>query len=201
MIYIVFILRGKNNMKKTTRLLATLCLPLGFISFGNTKANAAAANPTFKEVSVHDPSIMKANGTYYIIGSHMGAAKSNDLMNWNSISGSVSNTKLFNDVKKDLAEALSWGQSDTFWAGDWIKLADGRYYMYYCVCRGDSPQSTIGYAVADKPEGPYKNLGMLLKSSHMMQMLILMQLIQMYFLMPKGSYGWCMDLTLEEYIC
>lgn len=30
-------------------------------------------------VSVHDPSIVKDNGTYYIFGSHMAAAKCDDL--------------------------------------------------------------------------------------------------------------------------
>lgn len=95
----------------------------------------------------------------------MNAAKSSDLMNWTSISNSIDQNALFKNTRKELAEALAWGQSDTFWAGDWIKLKDGRYYMYYCVCKGDSPQSCIGYAVADKPEGPYTNKGILLKSS------------------------------------
>ena len=35
-------------------------------------------------VSVHDPSIVKdpATGTYYVFGSHIEAAKSNDLQSW-----------------------------------------------------------------------------------------------------------------------
>ena len=33
-------------------------------------------------VSVHDPSVIKDNGTYYIFGSHMESAKSADLKNW-----------------------------------------------------------------------------------------------------------------------
>ena len=37
--------------------------------------------PKFKEVSVHDPSIIRAeDGTFYIFGSHMAAAKSDDLI-------------------------------------------------------------------------------------------------------------------------
>ncbi|MBO6282722.1 MAG: arabinan endo-1,5-alpha-L-arabinosidase, partial [Pseudobutyrivibrio sp.] len=36
-------------------------------------------------VSVHDPSILEVDGTYYIYGSHMTAAKSTDLLNWESI--------------------------------------------------------------------------------------------------------------------
>lgn len=39
--------------------------------------------PKFKEVSVHDPSVIRAeDGTFYIFGSHMTAAKSDDLIQW-----------------------------------------------------------------------------------------------------------------------
>ena len=43
----------------------------------------------FKNVSVHDPSIVKDNGSYYIFGSHLAAAKSQDLMNWSLIGSGV----------------------------------------------------------------------------------------------------------------
>lgn len=36
-------------------------------------------------VSVHDPSVIEADGTYYIFGSHMSGASSEDLRNWTSI--------------------------------------------------------------------------------------------------------------------
>ena len=36
-------------------------------------------------VSVHDPSVVKDGDEYYIFGSHMSAAKSTDLLNWESI--------------------------------------------------------------------------------------------------------------------
>jgi arabinan endo-1,5-alpha-L-arabinosidase len=47
-----------------------------------------------------------------------------------------------------------------------IQLADGRFYMYYNACKGDSPRSALGVAVADRVEGPYEDLGILLKSGH-----------------------------------
>lgn len=43
-------------------------------------------------VSVHDPSVIKDNDTYYIFGSHMESAKSADLRNWIGFS-SVANAK------------------------------------------------------------------------------------------------------------
>ena len=36
--------------------------------------------------------------------------------------------------------------------------------MYYCACRGDSPLSALGVAVADEIEGPYLNLGIIFRS-------------------------------------
>lgn len=120
---------------------------------------------TFQNTSVHDPAVIKVDNTFYITGSHMAEAKSDDLINWTSISDSVANQTLFEDIKNDLKEALDWGKTTTFWASDWIKLNDGRYYLYYCVCEGTSPQGAIGYAVADSIDGPFENLGLLVKSS------------------------------------
>lgn len=37
--------------------------------------------PTFTEVSVHDPSIIKDGDAFYTFGSHLAAAKTKDLMN------------------------------------------------------------------------------------------------------------------------
>ncbi|WP_410511476.1 glycoside hydrolase family 43 protein [Paenibacillus sp. BR2-3] len=59
---------------------------------------------------------------------------------------------------------FAWAQSDTLWAPDVIQLADGKFYMYYDACRGDSPLSAMGIAVSEHIEGPYKNKGIILKS-------------------------------------
>jgi arabinan endo-1,5-alpha-L-arabinosidase len=45
-----------------------------------------------------------------------------------------------------------------------IRLADGRYYMYYCCCEGSKPLAALGLAVSDSPEGPFENVQILLKS-------------------------------------
>lgn len=118
-----------------------------------------------KNVYVHDPSVIKVNGTYYIFGSHLASARSDDLLNWTQISTNPRRgNKLVPDPVQEFHEALVWAQTSTFWAPDVIKLEDGRYYMYYCNCEGSSPRGDIGLAVADNIEGPYKNLGMFLKS-------------------------------------
>ena len=125
--------------------------------------------PRWQDVTVHDPSIIKGDdGYYYIFGSHMAAARSEDLIKWKLISRDASNAgcMLVKDVQTEMAEALSYAKTTTFWAPDVVQLADGRYYMYYCTCQGSSPLSALGYAVSDKPEGPYKNLGIILKSGY-----------------------------------
>ena len=44
---------------------------------------------TFTRISVHDPTIVKAeDGTFYLFGSHLAAGKSKDLASWANISGS-----------------------------------------------------------------------------------------------------------------
>jgi len=121
--------------------------------------------PEFKYVTVHDPSILKTNETYYIIGSHLASAKSKDLIRWQQISSYVSNSNpLIPNVYIKLKESFAWAETDTMWAGDIIQLKDGRYYMYYCLCKGDSPRSTLGVAVSNYIEGPYEDLGIILKS-------------------------------------
>lgn len=119
----------------------------------------------FKNVSVHDPSVIKADGTYYIFGSHLAGAKTKDLRNWTLIGSGVSEKNpIIPDAKNEMKEAFDWAETDTFWAPDVIQLADGRFYMYYCTCEGGSPLSSLGIAVSDHVEGPYKDLGIILKS-------------------------------------
>ncbi|RZT09871.1 arabinan endo-1,5-alpha-L-arabinosidase [Duganella sp. CF402] len=119
------------------------------------------------DASVHDPSVIKVDGTFYVFGSHLAAAKSTDLMNWTKIADGVNAANpLFNNVVTSLADTFAWAQVTDLWAPDVVKLADGKFYHYYCACKGDSPRSALGLAVADKVEGPYVNKQILLKSGN-----------------------------------
>jgi len=127
--------------------------------------SAQAAAPVFRDASVHDPSVVRADDTFYVLGSHLAAAKTKDLMQWDLVASGVNpENPLFENVVEELKETFAWAQSDTLWAADVIQLKDGRFYMYYNACKGDSPRSALGVAVADKVEGPYKDQGILLKS-------------------------------------
>ena len=124
---------------------------------------AQAAQVKFKNASVHDPSVLEADGMYYIYGSHMQAAKSQDLQDWKMFS-KLDKCTLQPEYAVQFKEALTWAETGTFWAPDVIRLADGRYYMYYCCCEGSKPLSALGVAVSDSPEGPFENIQILLKS-------------------------------------
>lgn len=145
-----------------TRALSLLCTLLASLA----PAVAQETTPTFTNVTVHDPSIMRAaDGTFYVYGSHLASAKSTDLMHWEQVSTSATaGNPLQPSPATEFATVLSWAQTDTFWAPDTIRLADGRYYFYYCACRGDSPLSALGLAISDAPDGPFAHDSVLLYS-------------------------------------
>ncbi|PLS80027.1 MAG: glycoside hydrolase family 43 [Chloroflexi bacterium] len=146
----------------------TLLLGVLLSGCGLRQADQAAAlppPPTFKDAAVHDPSVIKVDDTYYVFGSHLAAAKTTDFMQWEKIADGVNPANpLFKNVVEELEETFAWAQTDTLWAADVIQLKDGRFYMYYNACKGDSPRSAMGVAVADKVDGPYQDLGIILKS-------------------------------------
>src|SRR5690606_4384119 len=64
--------------------------------------------PQFKNASVHDPSIIKVEDTYYVFGSHLAVAKSTDLMNWDIVaSGVMPENPLFSDVTERKSTRLN----------------------------------------------------------------------------------------------
>ncbi|WP_339900297.1 family 43 glycosylhydrolase, partial [uncultured Gilvimarinus sp.] len=133
--------------------------------------NPALVN--FNDVAVHDPSIIRAeDGTFYVVGSHLGFAKSSDLVNWELVANEVNDLNpLFNTYASEIAEGIAWtGGAVGSWASDIIRLADGRYYFYYNHCTQpatgecDGPRSYLGVAVSDNVEGPYEDQGVFLYS-------------------------------------
>lgn len=156
-------------MKNTVALWGMGALLASALLCPNTAAQAGLAPITFRNASVHDPSIVRTHDGWYVFGSHLAAAKSPDLMNWQMVANGVNATNpLFlngsSNVLTELAETFSWAQSDTLWAADVKQLADGKFYMYYNACKGDSPRSALGVAVADRIEGPYVDKGIFLRS-------------------------------------
>ncbi|WP_241242252.1 LamG-like jellyroll fold domain-containing protein [Thalassotalea sp. G2M2-11] len=128
----------------------------------------------YNDLAVHDPSIIKTNDTYYVFGSHLAAAKSTDLMQWQYMNegDNFSNGILFSpSYAEALPEAISWtGGHVGSWASDVIQLSDNKYYFYYNHCANPAsgecnmPHSYLGVAVSDNIEGPYTDKGVFLKS-------------------------------------
>ena len=130
----------------------------------------AAANKA--RVSVHDPSIIKNGSTYYVFGSHIEAARSNDLQNWIRFTNGYTtpNNVEFGNLSQNLKKAFAWSGEDledcaggfAVWAPDVIWNPDyvntdgskGAYLMYFCTS-STYMRSVIGYASAKNIEGPY----------------------------------------------
>jgi arabinan endo-1,5-alpha-L-arabinosidase len=140
-----------------------------------TSALKYDANAEYSRVSVHDPSVVKLeDGGYFIIGSHLGAAKSNDLQNWYSAANSnlgSTRTTFFNNIYTDLAVPEKWSNTTNgydlagnMWAPDIIYNKDmGKYCMYLSV-NGQVWNSSIVLCTADNVEGPYTYQGTLVYS-------------------------------------
>ena len=127
-------------------------------------------------VSVHDPSILEVDGTYYIYGSHMTAAKSTDLLNWEMIGdGYMKSNPVYGQIYDVADEAFAYsGSKDSIiktddggthvWAPDVIyNETTGLYYMYYC-CSSTWNASNLCYGTSESPEGPFEWQGALIYS-------------------------------------
>ena len=124
--------------------LAALCLTL-------TAMSSMSADAAGRRVSVHDPSIIKDNGMYYVFGSHIDAAQSNNLIDWNTFTNGYAKTNNveFGNLSENLKKAFAWAGEDledckggfAVWAPDVIWNPDficpdgskGAYVMYFCT--------------------------------------------------------------------
>ena len=161
--------RKESAMKKSLLILFAATVFLCACStekFDNISLKSTSEErKVFSDASVHDPSVIDYDGTYYIFGSHLAAAKSDDLMNWKMIASGVKKSNiLMPDALNAMPETFVWAKTSTLWAPDVIQLEDGRFYMYYCACEGSSPLSAMGIAVSETIEGPYQDLGIFLRS-------------------------------------
>lgn len=96
-------------MIKQTILFATLAsasIPLSATIVSDAEMATMTQKTTWRRGSVHDPSITYTtnNGqkTYYVYGSHMGAAKTTDFCNWTEVTGEYTNSKLFCDANGNI---------------------------------------------------------------------------------------------------
>ena len=123
----------------------------------------------FDRVSVHDPSIVKdpSTGTYYIFGSHLAFAKSDDLMSWTTFTNNINS-----DYNTLFEEPWSWAGAVTtsgtlsgmMWAPDVIWNDTMQKWCMYMSIDGDNWTSSICLLTADNIEGPYEYKGIVVYS-------------------------------------
>src|SRR5882672_4532448 len=71
-------------------LIAGVTLTLSACLFDFPDPTVDASRITLNDLAVHDPSVIRADdGTYYVFGTHLAAARSTDLMNWQYIANGV----------------------------------------------------------------------------------------------------------------
>ncbi|RAK07482.1 arabinanase [Halanaerobium saccharolyticum] len=147
-----------------------LLIPLFLVVFVSTyagaekiKAEAATAVELDPEsVSVHDPMIIEENGRYYVFGSHLAAAKSDDLIEWEQLAGDWDSANpIIPNPEEELKKALKWPEPDaeSTWAKSPVKIKaknSNQYHLYFSTAHWESERSTISLAVSDTIEGPYE---------------------------------------------
>ncbi len=116
----------------------------------------------YSRVSVHDPSVVYDNGTYYIFGSHMAWAKSTDLRNWEPFTMNI-NSEYADLFQKEWEEycktATNLNLNGNLWAPDVIYNPNMNKYCFYMSVNGNDWNSVIVLLTADNIEGPYKYVG------------------------------------------
>ncbi len=131
-------------------------------TLSETPINEIVVTDFIAGASVHDPTIIAGeDGKYYIFGSHMETAVSDNLLKWNTISSGVnSKNPLFKDLIEPDYKAFSYvGKNEeggySVWAPDVIYNEATRKYMMYFCTTSSYIKSNLCFALADKIEGPY----------------------------------------------
>lgn len=117
---------------------------------------------SYSRVSVHDPSIIKVDNSYYIFGSHRAWAKSDDLMKWTMIRNNINDE--FNDLLGNIWEDYMMTSSNkslagNLWAPDVIYNRDMNKYCMYMSVNGNDWNSAIVLLTSDSIEGPFEYIG------------------------------------------
>jgi beta-xylosidase len=134
------------------------------MSTSNISDTLTYTNPVYPEYFA-DPFVFLHDGRYYAVGTGPAEAES-------KVDGAVPKAVFPMLTSQDLVHWTFLGHAlrgydpvfdlgDSFWAPE-IAFADGMFYMYYSVGRGEKGHH-LRVAVSRHPGGPYRDLGALLK--------------------------------------
>ncbi len=161
-----------NFFNKTAAFLLSGAMLFSAVNVDLSPALIADAAANKSRVSVHDPSIIKNGSTYYVFGSHIEAAKTNDLQNWTRFTNGYTtpNNVEFGNLSQNLKKAFAWCGEDledcaggfAIWAPDVIWNPDfqcpdgtkGAYVMYFCAS-STYIRSVICFAYSKTIDGTY----------------------------------------------
>lgn len=149
----------KTPIMKKLLFLSALCALLLTACGGQSSGSEAATyrNPVIA-ADAPDPSVILADdGNYYLYATGHGYSifRSADLVTWERV-GSA-----FTD--ETWPAAIRDGRRGDLWAPEIRRIGD-RYVLFYTLWFGREWLSVIGYAVADRPEGPFTDRGVLVDS-------------------------------------
>ncbi|SET07795.1 RICIN domain-containing protein [[Clostridium] polysaccharolyticum] len=155
-------MRGKVKKVAVSLLACSMIATWSPVAFTKSANEVKAAAMSTSRVSVHDPSIVKANGQYYLFGSHMADAVSSNLTSWNTITTNI-NYDYANVFRKagtwSAHGSSSYNISGNLWAPDVIYNRSMRKWCMYMSVNGDRQYSSIAMATADNVTGPYTYAG------------------------------------------
>lgn len=183
-------------MKKITLLLAALVL--GIVS-GCAQTGKTSGNPVFEGWYADPEAIVYGNecwifptySDFYEKQDHFDAFSSKDLVTWEK----------HPDILKK--EDVSWVEK-AMWAPSVIH-ANGKYYFFFGANDIQSNEETggIGVAVADRPEGPYKDalgkplIGKIINGAQPIDQFVFRDDDGTYY-MYYGGWGHCNVVKLSE---
>lgn len=134
-------------------LMATVSLVIIGVGFTFQATAEPNENPILSEAPLADPHLIKVDDTYYLYATYLD----------NSLLGGSDHYALYTST--DLADWTKQPEvftqdSTKVWAPDVFQNPeDGRFYLYYSL------DMNIGVAVADEPQGPFEDLGVLIESA------------------------------------
>lgn len=127
------------------------------VPYDNYRKAAVFSPPHTTGLQIHDPSVIKVNGTYYAygVGPHINISRATSLDGpWTHI-GSLLGNKL---------SVIEKGDRFMPWAPDVIEF-NGTFYCYYSVSTAGCRDSAIGVATSHSPEpGAWIDHGVIVQS-------------------------------------
>lgn len=120
------------------------------------KAGTSKSNPLFTDVYTADPGVMVDNCTFYIQAGHDQGTRGFDLREWHLLKSTDMVT--WTRSTPMTLKVFAWTNANA-WAGQMIKARNGKYYWYVPIndIKFSQDRMAIGVAVADSPEGPWKD--------------------------------------------